>query len=842
MKKITVLLGIFLLLFINGKSQNSFRITPPKSLQPDSHNWLVDPHSSPSQTKNPYRFSSLKKALLAADSIQRISPARLFSEEKPLSIYLTPSVYWMDDPEDPTVRRPLPGEGIPYGMKLRVSHLRLVGLGSEPAHTVVASNRGQTQGAVGNFTMFHFTGEDLHFENLTMGNYCNVDLIYPMNPSFNRKRRAEAIVQAQLAICQGDRISARNCHFISRLNSCPLVGARRTFFEECYFECTDDALCGTGIYHRCRFKLFSGKPFYNTQGTGAIFLDCDLHSLTRGKQYLVKAGSPVTMIDCRWTSEDPDLTLHWTPYPTLDQRSYQYNLTFNGRPLFIDRNQPELTVDLTGKRLLKAFRITLPKSLFYSGGKGDTVVYNLRNLLQGKDGWNPAGQPEFPQKYQTLPIALCLNKNRATLESEVDTLRLQACRLRFMERPDFSRPTTNLHWQIRGGEKAQLRWEKQPDGTLLITAHHEGETLETLQLLATTPDGAEAACILTVHPRQLPPPTFIELPTLTQDGDSLTVNYILDLQGHTDRSHITWERALSPNGKGSIPVSVPHTEKPRRNYRLTAADNGYYLLASVTPQHQRSEKGTAKQVITSHPIHIREKEITRYHTDFTDFPTDRQPILLPGHWSVDSYKPIDTQDFEWEADTTHSSWHYGKGTDGALNEYGLIQSVRGARLRYTPLEGKYGDMELTLVVSPCKSAGQGFGSATGQYMDIGLKMDTQTLTGYALRIERTTRHDKAVDFRLMHYNHGTATPLSLPVSSICYRKGCLIRLEIKNGKFTAHVRNLHPLPPIHRPDLTEEVELEVPVSSTPFGGLLIQHTGSTGASATLLQQLDVKWE
>ena len=174
---------------------------------------------------------------------------------------------------------------------MRVSHLRLIGLTDIPEHVIVASNRGQTQGAMGNFTMLHFTGEDIELENLTLGNYCNVDLEYPLNPALNRKRRADAIVQAQLAICEGDRVAARNCRFISRLNSCPLVGARRTFFEDCYFECTDDALCGTGVYHRCRFTLFSGKPFYSTQGTGAVFLNCDLHARTSGRQYLVKAGS-----------------------------------------------------------------------------------------------------------------------------------------------------------------------------------------------------------------------------------------------------------------------------------------------------------------------------------------------------------------------------------------------------------------------------------------------------------------------------------------------------------------------------------------------------------------------
>ncbi len=39
-------------------------------------------------------------------------------------------------------------------------------------------------------------------------------------------------------------------------------------------------------------------------------------------------------------------------------------------------------------------------------------------------------------------------------------------------------------------------------------------------------------------------------------------------------------------------------------------------------------------------------------------------------------------------------------------------------------------------------AGQGFGSATGQYLDLYIKFDTRTLTGYALRIIRTTKYSK----------------------------------------------------------------------------------------------------
>lgn len=57
-----------------------------------------------------------------------------------------------------------------------------------PENVVLASSRGQTQGAVGNFTMFDFWGDGLSVKNLTMGNYCNVDLEFPLKKELGRKK------------------------------------------------------------------------------------------------------------------------------------------------------------------------------------------------------------------------------------------------------------------------------------------------------------------------------------------------------------------------------------------------------------------------------------------------------------------------------------------------------------------------------------------------------------------------------------------------------------------------------------------------------------------------------
>lgn len=848
------LLCIFLVAPIRGQFSFSHQGKP---LQPGKKTFYVDAGLNEAFPSSPYLFCSLRDALLAAEN------------KSGITIYIAPGVYWIDNPDDNEVRQPLPGENIPYGMKLKVNDLSLIGLTENPQEVVIAANRGQTLGAVGNFTMLHFDGDDIRVENLTFGNYCNVDLVYPLNAKLNRKKRSETIVQAQLIICNSDRVVARNCHFISRLNSCPFAGARRALFDSCYFECTDDALCGTGVYLNSRFTFFSGKPFYSTQGTGAVFLNCDIHSLTRGRQYLVKVGSPVTMIDCRWTSEDPDLSIGWTQDPTDDLRSYQYNLTLNGKPLYIDSNRAWLTVDMTGKSVLDAYRLTVPKSLLGSPEAiGDTIIYNLCNLLAGYDDWDPTRQSPLLKKlskqtgtsltqWVNKAIRMQLSLRKAEIETGVDSVLIKDSWLRYGTKPQFDgkvikSPTL---WRVSPGDSAYIKLKRMDDGSCLVKGTNNSEETRTVNVIAYDGNsGLEAACVVTVKPRFLEVPAFLQRPVIKADaaegnqptkdnrssGRLLFAHYQLDLQGRADQSLITWYRCTDAAGSNAIPVAVSRLNEPKRTYTLSPADNGYYIKVSVAPKHLRCHAGRAESAITATPVSY-PREKYSISTDFRDFPTDYQPQVLPGFWTVDGSKPADTKDFDWTPDPKHS-WTYGKGVDGAAHATGLLQAAKGARLLYTPVEDIYQDMHITLTVDPCKTAGQGFGSATGQYMDVYIKFDTRTLTGYALRIIRTTKHDKAVDFLLMRYENGIATPISKPVSSVCYRTGCTLDLSVKGKHFTVHAETSTPLPALHKPELTKTVDLEAEIIPNTYGGTGIQHTGSTGASATMLRSMQVKWE
>lgn len=478
-------------------------------------------------------------------------------------LLIAPGVYWLDNPDDKAIRTNPKGEGTPYAVKINRPNLKIIGTDPNPENTILAVNRGQTQGAIGNFTMILFNGEKLYTENITYGNYCNVDLVYPKDPSKNRKKRNQAIVQAQLAHCyETDSVTAKNCRFISRLNLCNFTGARHAEFYNCYMECTDDALAGNSIYKNCKFTFYSSKPFYAT-GKGTVFDDCDIHVKTKGIQYMTKATSPVTLINTRFHCDHP-IKFGWCK-----------------------DNDPSIC---------KAVNVT----------------------LNGK-------KVKFDDKKHIFKV-------------------------------------------------------------------------EKLEML---------------------------------DGSKKIGNAT------------------------------------------------YYF---------------------------------------------------------DAYETADTRSHNWTVDTNIPSWYYGTAQDGAEGHKGYVQNQKGARLTITPdNNGKAAKntASISLTACPCKSAGQGFGSALDQYMDICLGMDMQTITGYGLRIQRTPEYDHAVVVSLIRYDAGIVTHLTEPQKCVLYKTPCKISVSLKAGALTAKIKR--------NKDVQEIIKEGIPCSSNlSQQQFLIQHTGSVGASATLLKDIKIK--
>lgn len=431
-------------------------------------------------------------------------------------------------------------------------------------------------------------------------------------------------------------------------------------------------------------------------------------------------------------------------------------------------------------------------------------------MRQPQNTLQPTGLSDSLRKAPFLSIS----RHEATLQTGQDTLVLTS---------------DEAHrWYIEKGYEQYATLTQTAGKTIVIPTNNTDENADFC-VIAATSDGREAACHLVVKPSQLPPPTFTRSPQIKQKGQQLHLDYMLKLEGRRDESRITWFR----NG---IPVSTSNGI-PKRTYQLTEADQGQQITATIAPKHQRCSYG--EEVSASMKVKTRTLPLTSLSTDFHDFPCQWQDKVLPGYWTVDGYKPNDTKEYPWAFDHNKPMWEYGEGFNGAVG-MGLLQAQRGARLMYTPLVRKYGDMSLVVKVDPTKTAGQGFGSATGQYMDVCLKFDTKTLTGYGLRIIRTTKHAKAVDFLLVRYDHGIISPVSEAVSSTCYRTNCTISIDFIGDMLSAHVETETPQPADSK--LPRVVDLKAQVVPNEWGGIHIQHTGSCGESTTMLHHLQAKWK
>lgn len=757
------------------------------------------------------------------------------SEAEPMRVYLAPWVYWIDDPDDPYIRGSR-GER-PFGMVIKCPYLHLIGLNPDPTAVVLASQRGQTQGAIGNFTMFDFWGDGLRFENLTMGNYCNIDLNYPLNPSLSRPKRNSAITQAHVAYCHGDRIFARNVHFVSRLNMNPLSGAKRILFQACHMESTDDALCSTGVYLNCTLDFYGQKPFYNSDRGGAVFLGCQFrvcHEVPR--QYFCKAQNQLAIINSSYEVTQPTYA-GWTHTPADWLRCYQYGVKMNGQPYIIGADKPYNTISLDQKRLLAAY--LLPDA-------AKEPHYNIYNLLCGEDGWDPLGQRaeiealgrRHKRDYTQIATSLQLDRRQATLRTGEKPLTLTATLLRHGNYPLNNRP---IRWQVESGYErfVLLSTTKGPTCTV-IAANHE-DTPQHFTLIASTDEGHEAAIELTIYPSRLPSPAFTTQPTIRLDQGAAEVDYALDLGPREDHSLVTWYRAKRRDGKDAVAVAVTHGDHPCCRYEVTQDDLGYYLVVGVAPKHIRSEAGEELRAVTSRRIGKGDvKRVDRLDTDFSHFPPMNQPMIAAGWWTVDCFKPADTKAYNWQPNSERPAWRYGESINGAVG-LGLYQIQKGARLLYTPTTERGGDMEVMLLCDPAKTAGQGFGSATGQYMDLYIQFDTKSLTGYALRVERTTKYSNAVDFTLVRYDKGVVTPLTAPVSSPCFRTGCTLIVKAIGDKLTAHVESKTILP-LETRHLPQQVDLEATIAPLPYGGTGLLYTGSCGESAVLLHRFEATWK
>lgn len=784
----------------------------------------------------PYVYNDITKAL-SADALKN------GTADKPMTVYVAPYVYWIDDPAATDTVQKTEGYSVPYGMVVNSEYLTIKGLTGNPDNVVLAGNRGQSHASNGNYTMFRFNCSGaLTVKNITIGNYCSVDLDYPLMSELNQAKRTETITQAQLADVSGDKMFADNCNFISRLNLDPINGASRSLYNNCHFESTDDALNANAVYVGCDFDFYGNRPLYSSYGTGSTFLGCTfnckiLNVEAEPTQFFTKEGGTITAVDCVYNSNlSVPISIGWTKTPSTSLKCYQSNIIHNGQSITIGGEGAKETVDMTGKSVLDAYKVV-------SGGK---TYYNTYNLLKGSDDWDPLGVRDVIKAagQDTVATQLSITSDVTEIESGKETASIGGTVNYFYGTNDT---TQKITYSVSDEDKAYVKLTDNGDGTCKVEGTNNDDAARKVIINASTESGLEAAVGITVKPSKIEAPAFTKAPVITNDGQgSLKVDYSLDLGSREDMSAISWYRCTDAEGSNPILVVVTRNDSPEYTYKLTAGDVGYYIMAKVESKNIRSDYGTPVNTVYDKAIGVKDVRSKNFATDFSNFPNVKQSEIKAGFWTVDYNRPADTESFgSWQGADTEEPWKYGTTGNGCVGA-GLYEGTQGARLMYTPVEGIYGDMSLKLVVDPAKTAGQGFGSA-GQYMDVLLKFDTSTLTGYGLRIIRTRDSSNAVTFVLVKYDNGTVTEISDKVIASCYATGCTISLKAEGNKLTAHVETpTEQLADQAAKGYPHVVDLTADIEANSFGGVAIQHTGTLGAggwqNTTMLHNLNVTWE
>lgn len=784
----------------------------------------------------PYVYNDITKAL-SADALKN------GTADNPMTVYVAPYVYWIDNPAATDTVQKTEGYSVPYGMVVNSDYLTIKGLTGNPDNVVLAGNRGQSHASNGNYTMFRFNCNGaLIVKNITIGNYCSVDLDYPLMSELNQAKRTDTITQAQLADMSGDKMFADNCNFISRLNLVPISGASRNLYNNCHFESTDDALNGNAVYVGCDFDFYGNRPLYSSYNTGSTFLGCTfnckiLNVEAEPTQFFTKEGGTITAVDCVYNSNlSVPITMGWTKFPSDSLKCYQSNIIHNGKNITIGGEGAKETVDMTGKSVLNAYKVV-------SGGK---TYYNTYNLLKGSDDWDPLGVKDVIAAawQEAVATQLTIKSDVSEIESGKETASVGGTVNYFYGTNDT---TQKITYSVSDEDKAYVKLTDNGDGTCKVEGTNNDDAAKKVIINASTESGLEAAVEITVKPSKLNAPEYIKTPVITNDEQgSFKVDYSLDLGSREDMSAISWYRCTDAEGSNKVLVAVTRNDSPEYTYKLTAGDVGYYIMAKVESKNIRSDYGTPVNTVYDKAIGVKDVRSKNLSTDFSNFPNIKQSEIKAGFWTVDYNRPADTESFgKWQGADTEEPWVYGVTGNGCVGA-GLYQETQGSRLMYTPVEGTYGDMSLKLVVDPAKTTGQGFGSAE-QYMDVLLKFDTSTLTGYGLRIIRTKASSNAVTFVLVKYDNGAVTEISDEVIASCFVTGCTISLKTEGNKLTAHVETpTEQLADQAAKGYPHVVDLTADIAANSFGGVAIQHTGTTGTggwqNTTMLHNLDITWE
>jgi hypothetical protein len=720
------------------------------------------------------------------------------TEDNPTVIKIEPGVYLMN------------GDDKENGLGIYKNYLTFIGDSTDANDIVFADNRGNNQGASGNWNsasvVSNCTG--LVMKNISIYNYCNIDVPFAKDPSQALTKRSSLETQAFAYIGLGDKHIYENCQFISILDT--MSCDARSYFKDCYVQGTNDFMGGSGVQYWENSTINSLSNHIVGGGNKIVFDGCTFQlNKPEGSlpTYFCKGWTTLTLLNCTVPTEKGKY--QWTPtLPTQYMFGY-YNC----------KNNNGEAIDVTGNDSC-AMALTDEQA----------QAYNVWNVLRGDDNWDPTGSADKYADKGSEPMYVSTDESLTVKTGEA------------------SGKITASVYPARADQSVTFTAEgdisiEQSGNTCTVTSTNTSLDVTTATIIATASNGVKNKTVVTVQPKVEDAPTFAKQAEIVAPADGvISVDYDLDLGvASQDQSLISWYRCDDADGSNPVIIADSKMNEPTKSYSLCTGDIGKYIKVTITPKSELSNTGESVSLI--YPVAIDKTVInTNISTNFQSVPThppfitsdELASVIDNGDGTTTSYRSTLEKSIEG---TVAGKWNfigdwwynYGAGTYGEKVK-GIITGTRYGRVIYKQ-DGNYFD-KMTAVVSltPEKTAGQAFGSA-GQYQEILIKYDPDTQTGYGVRYTRSSSATNTVDFQLYQYINGVGTPIGEVKSmTSTFRSNCTITLSMSGTSLSAKIETDYTTgeeaTPVDPVELSGTVTADI--SDRGFGGFEIYHQGSTG--------------
>jgi hypothetical protein len=775
------------------------------------YDYLVDNSLSQDDPAN-RKFKTLEAAYKAAPT---------GTPEKQTVIGIKPDVYLFHADESATA-----------SLTITKNFITLLGLTDDRRNVVIADNRGNKEGATNNGYVLDINAVGFSAINLTVVNFANLDYEYPGNPAKNLKKRSDVITQAVAMNIRGDKHIYSHVAFLSRLDT-TFIQTTRSYFTNVFIEGTDDFLGGGQV------SVFKDSQIYFPTGNGVMsaagitFINT-VFKASRGLEFYKGFGRPDTLIDCVMPVDAPKSPVAWLVWKA-PVRQNLYSLTYH------TKDAAEHPVHIKDS-IVGPPKYTLSREL----SDKEVKAFNPWNLLRAApngpaDDWDPANARAKYESEGSDIFRIALSTPRPSgstappgagpfVSAAVSpSIRTGDAGATIKATVSPSRASSdNITWST---SSPMVSLSLKTGSNVVVTGHNTTNHAEYVPVRATAENGFYVQSYVYVEPAYTDPPAFTSKPRVGVPlNGKVNVSYLLKLGGREDQSLVSWYLCDDAQCATSRKVAVSRGNLPMKTFTLTSGDVGKYIQVGVQPKHNVSDPGPEVLAISAKPIVGTNITSTTVSSNFRNFVEAENTSIVNGMWSVIGTWTSVTGDtlvngYGLRVSGTGGGPGGGAGPGAAAGGLPARAPLPHAELLY-PNDTPTGDMQFKVVMSPEKTAGQGFGIAGSpddgarvERADIYIKYDPRTKTGYSLRFWRTIQAADKCMFRLYKIQNGAGSPLNdqQQLTGV-FKPDTTITMSVVGTKLTVKGSNTVD---------GETLSLSGTITPNTFGGAGVFWSGST---------------